>query len=322
MPDEWEERINTWNGLNTPRKSTLNSEIIPDKNEEYFLYQTLIGSYPFGHVDVPSYIARMKEYVVKATREAKVHSAWIKPDEEYEQAYSAFVEKILTPAEGNHFLIDFTQFVKKVAFYGMFNSLSQALVKFTSTGVPDTYQGTELWDLSLVDPDNRRPVDFNLRKNFLEEIRNSSGPLNPGYIREILNSMEDGRVKMYLMHRALKARNENRELFLDGEYIPLGTGGRLGQNIMAFARKHKDRWAVTVVPRFLTEVVEEGEMPLGDVWGDTMIVLPEEVNSWRNIFTGEILKKTGKSRREGESPVMIKDIFSHFPAALLAGENT
>ncbi|HEX2867174.1 MAG TPA: malto-oligosyltrehalose synthase [Ignavibacteriales bacterium] len=323
IPDEWEEKINRWTRLNTPQKGTLNSEVIPDKNDEYFLYQTLVGSYPFGQADVPTYIARIKEYIVKAIREAKVHTAWIKPDEEYEQAYSDFVERILTPAEGNHFLIDFLQFEKKVAFYGMFNSLSQTLIKFTSTGVPDTYQGTELWDLSLVDPDNRRPVDFSLRKKMLEEIKNNPEPLNSGYIREILSSMEDGRIKMYLMHQALKARNENRELFLDGEYIPLSSGGRLGENIIAFARKHKGRWAVTVLPRFLTEVVKEGELPLGDLWGDTMIALPEKVKSWRNVFTGEVLKNTGKSRRGEEgSPAMAKDIFTHFPAALLAGENT
>ncbi|MGE5431131.1 MAG: malto-oligosyltrehalose synthase [Syntrophomonadaceae bacterium] len=320
LPEEWEEKLNTWNRLNSPMKGSLNGEAIPDRNDEYFLYQTLIGSYPFEHANVSSYTERVKEYIVKAIREAKVHTAWIKPDEAYEQAYTEFVGKILTPADGNHFLIDFPAFQKKIAFYGMLNSLSQVLIKLASPGVPDVYQGTELWDLSLVDPDNRRPVDFNMRRNLLEEMRNNSEKDKAGYISKILNSMSDGRVKMYLMHQALKARNENTELFLDGQYVPVSTGGRLGNNLITFARKLKTRWAVIAAPRLLTEFVKEGELPLGEVWGDTMIDLPREVGIWKNAFTGEKLTKPGKS--PSQNLFMAKDIFSHFPVALILGEKT
>ncbi|MGE5354543.1 MAG: malto-oligosyltrehalose synthase [Acidobacteriota bacterium] len=320
IPEEWEEKVNTWSRLNSSKKGSLNGEVIPERNDEYFLYQTLIGSFPFEHADLTTYVKRIKEYIVKATREAKVHTAWIKPDEEYEQAYSSFVEKILTPSDGNHFLLDFTEFQKKVAFYGMFNSLSQVLVKLTSTGVPDVYQGTELWDLSLVDPDNRRPVDFSLRRKFLEEIRNNTGKDRLRYLGNILDAMPDGRVKMYLMHQALKVRNENKELFLDGEYVTVNTGGSHAQNLITFGRKFNNRWAVTIAPRFLTEFVKDGELPLGEDWGDTMIALPQEIKSWENVITGQRLLKSEKSASRGF--FMAKEVFSHFPVALILGEKT
>ncbi|MCU7497430.1 MAG: malto-oligosyltrehalose synthase [Ignavibacteria bacterium] len=320
IPGEWEERVNAWNKMTSPGKGTLNGEAIPDRNDEYFLYQTLIGSFPFEQTDTSEYIGRIKEYVIKAIREAKVHTAWIKPDEDYEQAYSSFVENILTPSDGNHFLMDFTSFQKKIAFYGMLNSLSQTMIKLTSTGVPDVYQGTELWDLSLVDPDNRRPVDFDLRRNLLEEIKAHSEKDRLKYLANILNSMQDGRIKMYLMHYLLKARNENKDLFLDGQYIPLNPGGSHGRNLIAFARKLNHRWSVSVAPRLLTEFVKEGELPLGERWAETMLELPPEIKSWRNALTGSSLKMPEKPR--SRNYLMIKDVLSNFPVALLLGEKT
>lgn len=328
IPEEWEDKINTWSRLNAASRITINEDVIPDRNDEYFLYQTLIGSYPFGQPDNQAYIQRIKEYIVKAIREAKVHTAWIQPDEEYETAYGSFIEKILTPAEGNHFLIDFSAFHRKIAFYGMLNSLSQALIKFTSTGVPDIYQGTELWDLSLVDPDNRRPVNFELRRRMLEEIKSASETNRLKYTGEIMQNMPDGRIKMYLMHLALRTRNENRELFLDGEYIQLGTGGRHGANLIAYARKLKSQWAVVLAPRFLTELVREDQLPIGnEVWADTMIEMPPGVKVWKNVFTGETSSLGGTSSRSGErsrtgGPIQVGELLRNFPAALLLGEKS
>ncbi|MDQ1285922.1 MAG: (1-_4)-alpha-D-glucan 1-alpha-D-glucosylmutase, partial [Thermodesulfobacteriota bacterium] len=167
MPDDWLRKIRTWIKINRGKKKRVRGLAVPDRNDEYFLYQTLIGAFPFSDADYPDFIERMKEYIVKAVREAKVHTAWLKPDIEYEDAYVSFTEKILACSSGNAFLKDLIPFTKKVAHFGMLNSLSQTLIKITSPGVPDFYQGTELWDLSLVDPDNRRPVDFEKRRSML-----------------------------------------------------------------------------------------------------------------------------------------------------------
>ena len=171
MPDEWLKKLRTWIKINKDKKKRLRGSAVPDRNDEYFLYQTLIGAWPFSDAEYPEFIARIKSYMVKAVREAKVHTAWLKPDTDYENAYVSFVEKILARSEANAFLKEFIPFCQRVSHYGILNSLSQTLIKITSPGVPDFYQGSELWDLSLVDPDNRRPVDFEKRRALLADIR-------------------------------------------------------------------------------------------------------------------------------------------------------
>ena len=174
IPDEWEAQVRTWMALNRDKKTETDGRIIPDGNDEYFLYQNLIGSYPFYQAEYPEFVERVKQFAIKAVREAKVHTAWLRPDSVYEDGFLAFIDKILNASENNQFLQEFKTFQQKIAFYGMFNSLSQTLIKITSPGLPDFYQGTELWDLSLVDPDNRRPVDYKKRIKFLEEIKSRS----------------------------------------------------------------------------------------------------------------------------------------------------
>ncbi len=153
-------KLRAWIRINRGKKKRIQGLAVPDRNDEYFLYQTLIGAWPFSDADYPDFVQRIKAYIVKAVREAKVHTAWLKPDTEYENAYVSFVEKILARSEANEFLKELIPFCRRVSRYGMLNSLSQTLIKITSPGVPDFYQGAELWDLNLVDPDNRRPVDF------------------------------------------------------------------------------------------------------------------------------------------------------------------
>lgn len=172
IPEEWEKNLKIWGKLNRSKKRILNGKPIPDRNDEYFLYQALIGAWPFGEREQAAFVERMKRYLIKAVREAKVHTAWLKPDTNYEAARLAFLDALLQPAEQNQFLKEFLPFQRKVAFYGIFNSLAQTLLKIMAPGVPDFYQGAELWDLSLVDPDNRRPVDFGERNRFLAEIKN------------------------------------------------------------------------------------------------------------------------------------------------------
>ncbi len=316
IPRQWEGNIKTWSKINRRKKKRVNGRSVPDRNDEYFLYQTLIGAFPFDGGDYHQFIERMKQYVIKAVREAKVHTAWLKPDTEYEHAFISFVEDILSPSEGNPFLKAFFPFQKKVSHYGIFNSLSQTLIKLTSPGVSEFYQGTELWDLSLVDPDNRRPVDFGKRRTYLQEIRERARLDILSLINELLRTREDGRIKLFLIYRGLKVRNEYAEVFQGGAYIPLEVGGKLKDHIIAFARNHGRKWAITVVPRFLTTLIGDGEYPFGqNVWDDTHIPLPQGISGqWENGITDQLLK--------GESKLPIGEVLGHFPVALLLREET
>jgi (1->4)-alpha-D-glucan 1-alpha-D-glucosylmutase len=309
LPREWEERLKTWSRINRKRKRRVGGLEVPDRNDEYFLYQTLIGAFPFGRELHPEFGDRMKTYILKAVREAKVHTAWLKPDAGYESAYLSFLDEILRP--GNPFLGSFIPFLTKVAHFGIFNSLSQTLIKMTSPGVPDFYQGSELWDLNLVDPDNRRPVDFAKREACLAEIKTRMKTDILDLISELLSTREDGRIKLFLIQRVLTARKEKSDLFREGVYVPLEPAGSFKEQVIAYARHKKDQWAVTVAPRFLTALVGEGEDPLGmERWKDTRLVLPEEVpERWIDAVTGKEIRG-GKELPAGE-------ILAFFPAALL-----
>jgi (1->4)-alpha-D-glucan 1-alpha-D-glucosylmutase len=311
LPQQWEQHLKEWNKMNSQYKKIINGNRVPDRNDEYFLYQTLLGAFPFDEKEYPEFIQRIKEYIIKAVREAKVHTTWLKPDTEYEEAYISFLESLLTPEKDNAFLKSFLPFKKKIAFYGILNSLSQTLIKITSPGVPDFYQGTELFCLSLVDPDNRRAVDFEQRKSHLWNIRNKAESDTLGLIEELLSTMEDGKLKLFLIHKSLHVRKEKRELFQNGTYIGLKTGGKHKDFLVSFARKYQENWAITVAPRFITNLVEDGQMPLGEkVWQDTYIGLPKEAPSeWKNGITGELIR--------AEKKLPVSQVLSHFPVALL-----
>ncbi|MFB0505682.1 MAG: malto-oligosyltrehalose synthase [Thermodesulfobacteriota bacterium] len=317
IPREWEKTIKTWSKANRERKRKVRGRTVPDRNDEYFLYQTLLGAFPFREDDsYQIFQERMKEYIIKAVREAKVHTAWLKPDTDYENAFISFLEEILSLKEENTFLKEFLPFHRKVCHYGIFNSLSQTLVKITAPGVPDFYQGTELWDLTLVDPDNRRPVDFERRRALLREIRKKENSNVLNLIEELLRAREDGRIKLFLIYRALKTRNEHIEVFRDGAYIPLEVAGKFKDHIFAFARKNGRKWTVTVAPRFLTTVVREDEYPCGEkIWHDTHIPCSGRVShEWKNVITRQQVNSVGK--------LMIGEVLRHFPVALLMREET
>ncbi|MFS8808236.1 malto-oligosyltrehalose synthase, partial [Synechococcus sp. R6-10] len=263
--------------------------------------------------EVPQFVQRVKDYAIKAVREAKVHTAWLRPDTEYEEATTAFIERILQGP--NPFLESFLPFQRKVAHFGIFNSLSQTLIKLTSPGIPDIYQGTELWDLSMVDPDNRRPVDFSRRLAYLEEIqrRVKQDPLQ--LIADLLLHRSDGRIKLFLIYHVLKARQEQPQLFLEGSYIPLQISGSHADHVVAFARQHGKQVLLTVVPRFLTKLIDETQDPLGEsVWADTEIHLPRWKRlDWVNGLTQERIPA-------GETlPVGV--VLKSFPVALLWGQS-
>ena len=312
IPDQWEGQIRVWSRITKKMKKRVGGRDVPDRNDEYFLYQTLVGAWPFGEKEHPEFVKRIKEYVIKAVREAKVHTAWLKPDADYEEAYVSFLEKILEP--GNPFLESFLPFQRMVAHYAVYTSLSQTLIKITSPGIPDFYQGCELWDLNLVDPDNRRPVDYEKRRAALEDMRTKAERDTPQLIDELLTTKEDGRIKLYLIQEALKARREKELLFREGEYIPLDMVGSLQEHAIAYARRHEETWAVTVAPRFYVTLAGEGDHPLGvAAWKDTALLLPEEApETWRNSLTREKIKGRGR--------LPAAEILRVFPVALLLSE--
>jgi len=311
MPELWESNLRKWSRLNRKKKKSIKGKTIPDKNDEYFLYQTLIGAFPFNTGEVESFKDRLKEYAIKAVREAKVHTEWLKPDTDYEKYYISFIDKILKSSNQNRFLKEFLPFQEMIAHYGMFNSLSQTLIKITSPGVPDFYQGTEFWDLNLVDPDNRRPVDYGLRKWLFNEMRSRESVDRLKLLEELLSTKEDGRIKLFLIYKALLVRNKERDLFKKGAYIPLETAGRHKNSILSFAREYKPLWMITIAPRFLTDVVRENKYPFGmKVWHDTHIQLPDQAPStWQDMITGLTFTVDKK--------LSVGEVLKHFPVALL-----
>ena len=321
IPEEWEKRLLLWNQQNAGKKRTVNGVATPDPGEEILLYQTLLGAWPLREEELPGLQARIESYMVKAIREAKIYTRWTRPNIAHETAVKEFVASLLKDLspDTNRFLADFLPFQRKIAHYGALNGLAQVLLKIAAPGVPDIYQGTELWDFSLVDPDNRRLVDYPSRIRLLHELtaveREGLAPL----AREILSSWGDGRVKLFVTCKALTFRRERKELFLDGAYVPLPASGGLKEHAVAFARKRGDAWAIAAVPRLMTRLAPPGEFPLGlPVWGArTAIRLPaESPGRWRNVFTGEILHASGG---DGAKQLPLHAVFHDFPVALLEG---
>lgn len=314
IPKEWERRIKAWRKINRKQRRRADGKNIPERNDEYFLYQTLLGAYPCDEREYPSFVERIKEYIIKAVREAKVHTAWLKPDTDYEEAFISFIDRIMKREESNPFLQDFLPFQRKVAFYGVFNSLSQTLIKMTSPGVPDFYQGSELWDLNLVDPDNRRPVAFERRQEFLEGILKKIRADAAGLAEELLRTCGDGRIKLFLIHKVLKARSRNADLFANGRYMPLEVTGKYRNHVVAFARNLSGGWAVTIAPRFLTSLVKEGEYPLGEkIWSDTRVSPPSGFpREWTNVVT--------ERHARSEGGINVSEVLDHFPCGLLISE--
>jgi (1->4)-alpha-D-glucan 1-alpha-D-glucosylmutase len=322
IPREWAERVRAWARMNKKKKTVIDGVEAPERNEEYLLYQTLVGAWPSEPMDErgrDTFIGRIRDYLLKASREAKVNTSWINPNGKYEEALVSFVDALLTPADGNRFLSDFLPFQQMISHYGMFNSLSQTLLKICAPGVPDFYQGTELWDFSLVDPDNRRPVDFERRARILEELKRKEREMTGTALAwELTQNAVNGRIKLYVIQKALVHRRDNRELYGQGEYLPLALKGSKAGHVCAFARRKNGMLTITAVPRFLTRLISgNGAVPFGKgVWDDTMLMLPDEVQggTYRNLFTGELLT-AGAENREGG--IVVADIFGNFPVALL-----
>ncbi|CAB4244060.1 Maltooligosyl trehalose synthase [Methylacidimicrobium sp. AP8] len=312
LPEEWAELLARWNRINAGKKATIGDLLVPDANAEYLIYQALLGSWPWRSEEMEEFRERLKAYFVKASREARSFSGWQRPNRLYEEGCCAFIDRILDAEEGKEFLAAFLPFQRKIARYGVYNSFSQLLLKVAAPGVPDFYQGTEFWDLSFVDPDNRRPVDFELRRRTLAEIRREGD--RPEYRREILAHPEDGKIKLFLTHKALQARRLAPELFGSGSYEPLSFAGAKADHAFGFLRSWGRQHLLAIVPRFVTALVPPEQAPVGaETWGDTSAVLPESLAAfWRCAFTG--------NRRRWQGGAPLAEAMAELPVALWISE--
>jgi (1->4)-alpha-D-glucan 1-alpha-D-glucosylmutase len=327
IPQIWKSTLTHWHRLNKNKKITGNGCSIPDSSEEYLIYQTLLGTYPVDNIDragYTKYVRRIQNYMLKALREAKVHTNWIEPDTGYENAVIKFVAKILEPSPSNQFLADFKTLNSLVASCGMYNSLSQVVIKAFSPGVPDIYQGNEVFAFNLTDPDNRVPVDFERCNNLLNDLKKDMAHnKEPARLAQALSSDTDkDRLKLYIMWRSLNYRRDNPMLFTEGEYIPLHAEGTKKNNLCAFAWQKDEQRLIVVVPRLVAGLTgKTGKAPTGvEVWGNTHLILPDKPGGSRysNIFTGEHLNTSG----DKEPALLLTDVLNNFPVAVLTRKNS
>jgi len=311
LPVEWDAHLNRWSQLNERHCRQIKGLRVPERNEETLLYQTLLGSWPVHEPVCVCYTRRIQDFMVKAVREAMVHTRWTVPNLEHEQGLTSFVEVILEPSPANDFLQDFSRFAEKIAYHGSLNSLSQLVIKLGSPGVADFYQGSELWDLRLVDPDNRKAVDFSTRERLLNSLNGNNASLS-----ETLQDWRSGVVKLLTTQRGLRLRQSHGALFLKGAYVPLRVEGRQRDCVIAFARRHRGDWAAVIVPRFTSRLTANLGIGLDpDAWKDTRICLPKDAPvRWINVLTDE------PSHATADGALLVKDLLRSFPAALLSNE--
>ena len=350
IPEVWGQAISGWSRLNSSQKAMAKGKSVPDLNDEYLLYQTLLGTWPLATSDPPErepqgadeagrwsflltpsandpefadFRQRIVLYMQKAAREAKVHTSWVNPDAEYDGALQSFVEHVLDPDHNRQFLNEFAELARPVAYYGQFNALSQILLKFTVPGVPDIYQGQELWNFSLVDPDNRRPVDYELRRRLMAELRAQIQRAPAGawleVTAELLRNSHDGRIKLFVSALALEFRRAHRDLFAQGSYQPFLAQGAKADHVCAFAREYGGQKAIAIAPRLIAGLTGQVERPpLGSsVWSDTWLALPRDQpgTPYHSVFTRETFTV---SEHDNQPGLPLALVLARFPVALLS----
>lgn len=322
IPEAWLQAVRRWRDLNRSKKRMIDEERAPTPNDEYLLYQTLVGAWPLGRLtdeEWSHFNEKIEQYMLKAAREAKEHTSWANADTAYESALSGFTRAVLDRTRTNPFLADFEDFQRPVARIGLFNSLSQCLLKMTAPGVPDIYQGNELWHFALVDPDNRQPIDYDQRRRLFDRLQQDtpSPKTAPENLAELLANPQDGRLKMYLTWKTLSLRRQEAALFQNGNYLPLRVEGAKSHHIVAFAREFEGRTAIVAVPRLSASLLSDTSASLWrtHMWGDTRVELPDTAaKCYHHAFTGECIPASAEdSRPTLEAGSLLGD----FPVALL-----
>lgn len=305
LSERWRDRVNRWHTLVSFLKPTVGELAVPDPATEYFIFQTMVGAWPLDSDKIPDFRVRLGAYLQKAVREAKIYSRWDPPNTAYEEALLEFVDGLFAHPD---FIADFTAFQEVVARYGAVSSLAQLLLKALAPGVPDFYQGTELWDLSMTDPDNRRPVDFDRRAALLDDLIQTRPAVG-----DLFDAWRDGRIKLHFTHRALTLRSSRRELFLNGGYLPLAVKGARAEHVLAFGRRLGDDWCLCIVPRLFGRLDEA--TPGADPktrWEDTRVELPADAPvRWKNRLSDRNLAIAP------DRCIALAEAFSEIPFAVL-----
>jgi (1->4)-alpha-D-glucan 1-alpha-D-glucosylmutase len=314
-PREWSRRVQRWLRLNRTRRAMLDARPAPGRNDEYLFYQTIVGAWPLSltppHFDgMADFVDRIAAYMLKAAREAKQRTGWTAPNAEYEAMLDRFVREALDPARSRYFLASLVEFLNEVIRPGALNGLAQTLFKFTTPGVPDIYQGCERWDLSLVDPDNRRPVDYAVREAALD-----FGPPSPQLASALLDGWRDGRIKQFVIQQVLALRRQRPALFAAGDYQPLDGQGPQADRIIAFSRNGPEGRIIAVAPRLVAQLLRGEGVPLvpAEQWQGTRLPVPQGASTtWHDIFTGEAITA------DDDGVLPLERILAHFPVALLS----
>ncbi|PXX90803.1 malto-oligosyltrehalose synthase [Marinobacter vulgaris] len=325
IPELWRRKVEEWISLNGCHRVSVDAVDAPVRNDEYLLYQTLAGSIPMEWVGSASYDSsfpdtaalddyrqRIEGYMIKAVREAKLNSSWAHPNQTYEEALSSFVSGILEP--GGVFLKSLLEFMQVLGPLGALNGLAQTALKFTLPGVPDLYQGTELWDLNLVDPDNRRPVDYGVREQMLRQLSESADGNRDGLVAELANGWPDGRIKLYVTWQLLELRRRHPGLFLHGSYEPVHIHGDNSHGLCAFARHYHDQCLLTVVPCLCkTGAAKAGRLTAAGLYEGAGVSLKavNDHQQWHNLFTGDQITA------EANGELAVSDLLAKFPVAVL-----
>jgi (1->4)-alpha-D-glucan 1-alpha-D-glucosylmutase len=319
IPNDWRAAVSRWARLNRRGRSTIDGESYPSRNDEFLLYQTLLGTWPTQPMTPDAddaYRARIVAYMQKAMREAKIHTSWLTPSEAHEAAMTRFVEFVLARDHAG-FRSDFNAFVQRIARHGIYNSLAQLAIKIAAPGIPDFYQGTELLEFSLVDPDNRRPVDYARRRSLLRELDAAEAQEGRTALARRLAAAADERVKLYATATMLRFRRDERTIFDDGSYAPLTAAGQRARHVFAFARASGTRAIIAAVPR-LTVTIRGSDQasPHGLEWQDTVIPAPRGFATFHHVLTGRCVP-VSPDPVSGGPALHAADLFEDFPIALL-----
>ena len=329
MPVEWGREVSRWMRISKSHRSLVDGEPAPDRVDEYRFYQALVGVWPAGLpaglTQAPEeLVARLSEYMIKAVKEAKVHTSWLTTNEPYEDALRKFVQRALSGAAGSRLLAAFLPFQQRIASLGMINSLAQVVLKVGSPGVPDFYQGSDMWDLSLVDPDNRRPVDFDGRSRALDEVDAllaMEATARQAQIGVWLSNWNDGRIKLLVTAAGLRLRRELPHVFLGGGYLPLPMEISVPAGAVGFARTAVAEGSDAVLfiaPRLCSQLAARDHVaPLGgECWKTSRVMLPPGLRDrvFRDVMTGAEIHPA----RAGENAwIFLGEVFQTLPVAIL-----
>ena len=307
MPDTWQEYVNEWMQLNKGFRKKIDGKTVPELNDEYFIYQSMVGGFPEDYKITTEWLERIHAYLNKALREAKVNTNWSEPDDAYEKGCQEFIDNIVN--DDHLFLVSFLSFIKLVYAQAMVYTLSQTLIKLTAPGIPDIYQGCELWDLSFVDPDNRRPVDYDKRMQLLFQLVVNEEKGKKALFDYLREHRQAGVEKLFVTWKVLNLRKQHPKVFAEGDYLPVQITGK-DIAAAAYARTDGNSWILIIIPLGL---VKHDMLPEEDPGRDQYVILPENApGTWENIFTGEVV--------ESVNQIALQNLFADFPVALLVGE--